>query len=1418
MLSFTIFAGVGIVGFFSLWLQPEKKEKIILIVPIIGYVFSQVLYYQWYYIFENSSLSLYLTIASICLVDLIYIIIEKRKNEFGISQLTQSIKKIEPRILIVLLVVFILSSWQYILIGQGHYYHSGNEDYFDAVNGGDVYLANTPTRLIFYDIRDVVRFTAVIKYQYSSQAFWRLLLNVGGVDGFLLQGILNLLLTIIGVFWLVRYVFKSDNKIALWISFWSVAASFYFSTFMTGHVGSLMYVSVVGVFIGLILLWIRKEINWIWLLMVVLFYYFLDNTYPGPMLYILIPLAFMAINERVLIPRGVWNKILNFFGITHYIELKSQIRNIKYFRVLTLLIILIGGTFFFLIYMWNNFEPDRIRTITRGTISWKISLFKEMFMIFWGIYPPGSTGTTSILPLFINSDYINTISLILALIISILTFFAVIKCRKWKEKQFITFYGILFIPYFVMMRYFWGSSYYIYKFLYIHMFLIVIALLLWLNELPINWTRLKKRIVITGFIILGFLNIAWDISLGLDFYFRPYNNKEKISNFFDNVSPELLSKSYLDIPNEVNNLAFRYIFADKKITPTHKKNEAKYIIRLNNVGNALYNSVEKSNPIFDNGLLSIQENLKENNISLKTLYDPNNSNGLNINWIGNEMSKLNIAYKEYIQEAINYIKTNNIKGECYLDIAEPELYFLFYRAFEENNIKINIYPDSSVWFIRRKFGLSLYQHTIGEFRKWQNTFFSIDYVPPSNRTVNPPFLEAADFTTLINYIKNNGNSVYLDIPNTEPLYIYLKQVLLNLGLKICDYPKNTDLFFRTVLYPPYDKFNSITVKNSNEKLIGRARENQIFRKIYWDVELVNIPQEGRSYINTLPITTIPFRILTSIDNNDLSITLNNVTKEAKYLRILLEPGPSIDFSNFVLDVRDESGITKKFQISPPQTLINLPLEEFKKENGNLHLSFFGENLIGKSLLPLEERYLNYIMLGAELTDNIDSYSPIIKRILNRKPFSSRYDVIKRYFSLPELKDIIDIKDTSFCYLGLGWCDLETADDQSMRWVSNQPAEIVLDKIDKKHNIVNVGLEPGPGCGSKPLNLKIYNRDRLIKEEIVTGQKNVEIQLPDEIYKNNKEQIILKLVAETENAKIASDPRVMNFRVFNISLKKAVPQQKTIVDKTNFDKISLGDGWFPFETYSDESFQWVGKEPAEIVLKDIDEKHNVVQLNLEPGPGCGGKPLRLKIYNKERLIKEEIVSGRKNIDVQLPEEIYKNNKEQIILKLVTKTENVRIASDPRILNYRVFNISLKETEPLQKTIIDKAYFNKINLGNGWYPFEVYDSKSFQWVGRKPAEIIFNNFDNNLGTLRLDLEPGPSCGGESLKLDVYINDKLINKNKLLTKTSFEINLKNNKNHLKVGNNIIKLVPSSKNIKIPGDPRTLNFRVFNINYIQQ
>jgi len=1434
MLVFVIFAGFGLVSLFSHLSEIDKNKKMFLISPIVGYVLSQLLFYRLYLVFENARLCFLFTILIIVIINAICFIII-----FWNEKIEKALKSLQPdkhdyKLLWVLLAILILSAWQYMLIGEGFYYHSGNEDFFDGVNGGKAYLLNTPMKFIHYDIFENINFVAVVDLQYSSQAFWRLLLNVGGVDGFLLQAILNLFLTCIGVYWLVVYVFKGNKNIALLISFWSVAISFYFVTYMNGHIGSMIYVSVITIPLGLFLLWSRKELKWVWLIFVVGIYYFINKMYPGPIYYLVIPAVLLAIHERVMIPFGLWNIFSNFFGISLVNSKKLQFNKLKLLRqiILTIFILIVG--LFLIQYTWDYFEIPRVQALTRQNVSWKITLFKEMVIIFWGIYPPGSTGTASILPLFLSNDAINYTALFLALVISYIAIVAVFRCRLIKERQFLLIYGILFIWFLIVMRYFWGSSYYFYKFLYVHLFLIVIVLILWIYERRKYWSKPLRNIILTGFYLLGFLNILWDISLGLDFYQRPYNDKKSINDFFEKVPKSLLQKSYLDIPNEVNNLVFSNLFSDRGINVINSKDlkvYAQYFIQVKNVQNATNNLVTPQHVIYENKVLKICEAVKENDITVFTLYDPNFAANININWVGNRMTIEGYYLKDDINQLIDFIKTRGQNKKIYIDVFEPEAYNLIDKQLLKSNIKINPNPVECNWFIRIRGESVIYYPMKGDSNVWKGLALAIDNLPDSGRNIKPlSFLKDVsdphrlNFTDIYNLLIKRGSSVYLDMPHHEHAYLFLTQMLGKNGIKIVDNPDESTLFLRFKLFPPFEEFNYMTVRHPNEEKLGTASYQSYFSTGPWTIELLDIPLKGRTISDqNNEILPIPYRILTGVKSEDYTLKIRNITNSAKYIRLFIEPGPGNDFKNFTLKVSNGKNISNNYYITNPQTLLNIPLKDYGIiEGGLFELKLESVDLIGHSLLPIEERYLNYVIVGAELTDNVDTYSDYALKVINHEPLSIVSILLERIFGIRGQKrediDIINRANSNNLIFGMGWYPIESFDNKTYRWVGNNTAEIVLKNIDKKYNTVQLDLEPGPSCGNKPLSLKVYNKDQLIKEEVVNGRKNFEIPLPEGIRKDNKDQIILKVVAETENVKIFSDPRVLNFRVFNISLKEAVPQQKTIVDKTNFDKMRLGDGWYPFETNNGESFQWVGKEPTEIVLKDIDEKHNVVQFNLEPGPGCGGKPLRLKIYNKERLIQEEIISGRKNVEVQLPEEMYKNNKEQIILKLVTETKNAKITSDPRILNYRVFNISLKETEPLQKTIIDKAYLNKINLGDGWYPFETYDGKSFQWVGKKPAEIIFKNSDRYLGTIKLDLEPGPGCGGEPLKLKVYINNKEINVYELRSRTNMEINLEKNKGILKDGNNIIKLISSSKNIILAKDPRILNFRIFNINYMQQ
>ncbi|MHB8905135.1 MAG: hypothetical protein ACYC6D_03305, partial [Melioribacteraceae bacterium] len=572
---------------------------------------------------------------------------------------------------------------------------------------------------------------------------------------------------------------------------------------------------------------------------------------------------------------------------------------------------------------------------------------------------------------------------------------------------------------------------------------------------------------------------------------------------------------------------------------------------------------------------------------------------------------------------------------------------------------------------------SFYKHQKNEVKKWENTFFRIDYLPLRDRTIEKPRdLANMYFTPLVDYIKNHGGSVYIDMPHNEQFYLFLKQSASGWGLKICNDAKDTDLFFRFILYPPYEKYNYRTVVGANEKIIGTSARLINLAKIYLDIELVSIPRTDRSISKVTQINPIPFRILTGISENDFDIYLNGLTAKAKYLRILLAPGPSIDFSGFNLEVKNNLGAEMKYKISSPQTLLDIPLSKIQKEDGSLHLSFSVKNLIGKSLMPIEERFLNYSLLAAELTENINAYSPIMKEILNHKTLSDKMNYLSKYIPVQQPQDIISVSDTSFCFLGLGWYNLEYFEKQPMRWIGDKPNEVVIinDKVDKRFNLCEVDLEPGPSCDGKPLELNAYIDNQFVKKFMI--EKREKIKIPLEIINLGKEkkkkpdQTIIKLESENENIKITSDPRILKYRVFHINLMEK--GKKDVINIGLEKSIELKSGWYPFEKFNNETFRWIGNAPAELLVNTKKSLKNIL-IEAEPGPGCAGKPLPIDIYIENELVKRDTIKQRQKIHLET-ELLNKINKDWANLKIVTHSENLKIKSDSRILNLRVFDIS------------------------------------------------------------------------------------------------------------------------------------------------
>ena len=192
-----------------------------------------------------------------------------------------------------------------------------------------------------------------------------------------------------------------------------------------------------------------------------------------------------------------------------------------------------------------------------------------------------------------------------------------------------------------------------------------------------------------------------------------------------------------------------------------------------------------------------------------------------------------------------------------------------------------------------------------------------------------------------------------------------------------------------------------------------------------------------------------------------------------------------------------------------------PLEVHVTEN---------ENMLARTLVKGRQ------MISVELPPS----EPTIRRLVLRaeggsKPDSQDTRVLNfRVFKLNFVQAIIDILPPDVrARPGSGWYPLETFNSETFRWAGDD-AKIVISEPSKIKALL-LEVEPGPGVGSKPFVLRVLAQSgaQIAEIEIKTRQT---ISIP--VDGTGKERpLSLTLRAEGGGQQIASDHRIMNFRVF-----------------------------------------------------------------------------------------------------------------------------------------------------------------------------------------------------------------------------------------------------------------------------------------------
>jgi hypothetical protein len=690
----------------------------------------------------------------------------------------------------------------------------------------------------------------------------------------------------------------------------------------------------------------------------------------------------------------------------------------------------------------------------------------------------------------------------------------------------------------------WGSPYYAYKFLYTNFFVVVIALGMWVAARVSSASRLTKILSLTSVICLVVVNIFWDVSRSVNILDRPYHQKKKIAEFLAHIGEGALASYALDVPDETNTLVFARIIAHRQ----QLRSKAENLIQLENLKTVAYTTLRKDSLLYDNDLLRLIKRPATDDILISSKYGTDHFWPWRISWVGNEVTDLSVSFGQTIREVLDFIKNSGIADRTYLDMRTPNLYALIVRALLTENMSLQVDPTKSIFFLRQKLNRFTYERNIRtqtvyevtdqERVLFENRLFQVVEVPLNRRKLLPPISAEVDNTNLYlvaQIIRKRGNQVYLDMPPYELTTLYTREFLRSIGVNVVDEP-NVTTFLRLAVPPGLERYYYRSMMNPREVELWRGRWTSRITMITVTMQVVDVPLEGRVKMGTSDLDLVRYWYLTLPGNAtyDFEVSLMDLSPNARFLRLVVAPGPGIDFSEFIFLLRgSDERILKRWHVSGASTCVDLALTDPVLNSRSLSvLNFEGENLIGHSLLPADERLLNYGLLAVELTDSTNKYSDQMLAALNPRVRLQYNFIESKLASSRKYDEIIDDDSKANLWLGTGWYTVETENSRPFRWVNND-AQFVVQNPSSTTRYLNFEVEQGPSLAGKEPTMEVIQDAKMIDHFALSGNCKRKVQLN----KASADQSLIVLRVDKPGNRIKEDPRILDFRVFRAYLSE-----------------------------------------------------------------------------------------------------------------------------------------------------------------------------------------------------------------------------------------------------------------------------------------
>jgi hypothetical protein len=392
-----------------------------------------------------------------------------------------------------------------------------------------------------------------------------------------------------------------------------------------------------------------------------------------------------------------------------------------------------------------------------------------------------------------------------------------------------------------------------------------------------------------------------------------------------------------------------------------------------------------------------------------------------------------------------------------------------------------------------------------------------------------------------------------------------------------------------------------------------------------------------------------------------------------------------------------------------------------------------------------------------------------------------------------------ITDGGGIWRGDNWYPLEKHAGQSLRWVNNN-AEILVAPQPAGSELA-IDLEPGASLHGEPLKLEALDATgQVLLRKDVAGRQTVRLPL-DSKEDESSGLSTIRLHALNGGAAVAGDTRILNFRVFHVALQTATKPVITNDLVANDDVVQLGANWFPPESLASDHFRWVDNDAA-ISVSDPRVLAKGLTVELEPGPGIRKRPMVLRVLDSTgRQVQAMEISGRQTINIFPPT----TTRKPAEYRLHVDNGGLKIATDPRILNFRVFKIYTAAHGAGSGGDVSEG--PGLKIGKGWYPVESFTDGTFRWVNN---DAEFTVDATHTRHLEVELQSGPGFDFKKMVLKLFdsagrqvqaveVNGRQTVKLLLPAAAGKEVSY--------------RLHVDGGGKKISSDPRTLNFRVFKL-----